>query len=68
MNIFHPSLAEPSVQINTLHIYKIFFKYFTLIGLWTLLNDKFTVKGTVHRVGIHCAPIWQMTNVRKAHT
>ena len=66
INVLHPSLADYSEEINGLPIYNIFFKYFTLIGLWDFFNEKVTVKGTVHKVGIHCAPLWKMTKVRTA--
>ena len=34
---------------------KTFFKYFTLIGLWDLMNEILTFKGTVDKVGMPCA-------------
>ena len=64
--VLHHSLAVYSEEINAIHKYKIFLKYFTLIGLWDFFNDKVTVKSTVHKVEIHCAPLWKMTKVRTA--
>ena len=40
------------MDINILPIYNIFFKYFTIIGLWALINEFLTVKGTAAKVGI----------------
>ena len=54
--VLHPSLADYSEEINGLPKYNIFLKYFTLIGLWDLMNEILTVKGTVAKVGIPCAP------------
>ena len=64
--VLHHSLAVYSEEINALHKYKIFFKYFTLIGLWDFFYEKVTVKGNVHKVGIDCATLWNMTKVRTA--
>ena len=64
--VLHHSLAVYSEEINALHKYKIFFEYFTLIGLWDFFNEKVTVKSTAHKVEIHCAPLWKMTKVRTA--
>ena len=54
------------VLLNNLPIYNILFKYFNLIGLWALINEFLTVKGTVVMVGIPICSLWHMTSIRKA--
>ena len=66
INVLHTSLADYSEEINGLPIYNIFFKYFTLIGLWDFFNKKVAVKGTVHMGGYSLCTLWEYHQCQKS--